>query len=80
MEPPSPEFLIYCNISKRFCLQWMRYTLLETCDVINNGRHPCRIGFYQELGIRLKAPFKVVFSAIVVFFFSIYRPKITNLF
>ena len=34
----------------------MRYilrkvTLLEACDVTNNGRH---LGFYQELEIRLK--------------------------
>ena len=61
---PSPQFLICCSISKRFCLHWkafdllnkMRYilwmvALLETCDVTNNGRH---LGFYQELEFRLK--------------------------
>ena len=55
---PSPEFLICCSISKRFCLHWkafallnkMRYillmvALLEACDVINNGRH---VEFYQK--------------------------------
>ena len=55
---PSPEFLVCCSISKRFCLHWkafdllnkMRYillmvALLETCDVINNGRH---VEFYQK--------------------------------
>ena len=60
----SLEFLICCSISKRFCLQWktfdllnkMRYilwlvALLEACDVTNNGYH---LGFYQELKIRLK--------------------------
>ena len=64
--PPLPpralEFLINCNISKRFCLQWkaldliykMRYilwvvTLPEVCDVTKHGRH---LGFYQELEIR----------------------------
>ena len=60
---PSPEFLISCSISKRFCFQWktfdlfnkMRYilwvmTLLEGCDVIKNGRHLGRhLGFYLEL-------------------------------
>ena len=55
---PSPEFLICCSISKRFCLHWkafallnkMRYillmvALLEACDVIKNGRH---LEFYQK--------------------------------
>ena len=65
---PSPEFLLCCSISKRFCLHRkvfdllnkMRYilwmvALLETCDVTNNGRHlGCHLGFYQELEIRLK--------------------------
>ena len=65
---PSPEFLICCSVSKRFCLHWkafdllnkMRYilrkvALLEACDVTNNGRHLGRhLGFYQELEIRLK--------------------------
>ena len=50
-------FLICCNISKRFCLQWkafdllyeLRYilwvvALLEVCDVTKHGRH---LGFYQ---------------------------------
>ena len=48
---PSPEFLICCNISKRFYLYWkafdllnkMKYilwmvALLEACGVTNNGR------------------------------------------
>ena len=40
----------------------MRYILwvvamLEACDVTNNSRH---LGFYQELGIRLK-PLEIVF-------------------
>ena len=61
---PSLEFLICCSISKRFCLQWkafdllnkMRYilwvvALLEACDVTNNVRH---LGFYQKLEIKLK--------------------------
>ena len=74
---PSPEFLICCSISKRFCLQWkafdllnkMRYiswvvTLLKTCDVTNNGRHLGRhLGFYQELEIRLKPREIVIFCA-----------------
>ena len=63
--------LICCIISKRSCLhidQWkafdvlnkMRYilwvvTLLEACDVTNNGSHLGRhLGFNQELEIRLK--------------------------
>ena len=62
----SAEFLMCCSISKRFCLQWkafdllnkMRYilwvvALLETCNVTNKGRHLGRnLGFYQELEIR----------------------------
>ena len=72
--PPPLEFLMYCNISKRFCLQWkafdplykMRYilwvvALLEACDVTNNGRH---LGFYQELEIRLKPREMVIFCAL----------------
>ena len=60
MYPPC--FLICCNISKRFCLQWkvldllnmMRcilcvIALLEVFDVTKHGRHR---GFYQELEIR----------------------------
>ena len=60
--PPSPlGFLICCNISKRFFLQWkafellykIRYillvvTLLKVCDVTKHGHH---LGFYQELEI-----------------------------
>ena len=60
--PPSPVgFLICCNISKRFFLQWkafellykIRYillvvTLLKVCDVTKHGHH---LGFYQELEI-----------------------------
>ena len=68
---PPPEFLIYCSISKRFCLHSnsfdllnkMRYilwvvALLEACDVINNGR---LLGFYQELDISLKPREMVTF-------------------
>ena len=49
---PYLQFLICCSISKRFCLQWkafallnkIRYillvvALLEACDGINNRRH-----------------------------------------
>ena len=60
--PPYPlGFLICCNISKRFFLQWkafelpykIRYillvvTLLKVCDVTKHGHH---LGFYQELEI-----------------------------
>ena len=48
----SPEFLICCSVSKRFCLLWkafhhlnkIRYilwveALLETCDATNSGCH-----------------------------------------
>ena len=43
----------------------MRYilwvvTLLEACDVTNNG---CYLGFYQELEIRLKPQEMVIFCA-----------------
>ena len=61
----SPEFLMCCSISKRFCLRWkasdllnkIRYilwvvALLEAFNVANNGRH---LGFYQELEIRLQS-------------------------
>ena len=57
--PSSLEFLICCSISKKFCLQWkafdlldnMRYilwvvALLEIFDINKHGRH---LGFYQEL-------------------------------
>ena len=70
---PSLEFLICCSIWKRFYLLWkafdllnrMRYilwvvTLLEACDVTNNG---CYLGFYQELEIRLKPQEMVIFCA-----------------
>ena len=64
--PPPPGFLICCNISKRFGLQWkafdllykMRYILLvvaplKVCDVTKHGRHLGRpLGFHQELEIR----------------------------
>ena len=57
--PPLPlEFLIYCNISTRFYLQWrandllrkMRYIVWVVAlpgiyDVTNSGRH---LRFYQE--------------------------------
>ena len=49
---PSPEFLICCNISKRFYLYWKAFDLLnnikyilwivalpEAFGVTNNGRH-----------------------------------------
>ena len=78
---PSQEFLICCNIWKRFCLQWkafdllykMRYILwvvvmLTTCDITNNDGH---IGFYQELEIRLKL-------REMVFFFYIYMLDMNN--
>ena len=68
------QTVIYCRILKRFCLQWkafdflnkMRYifwvlTLLEACDITNNGRH---LGFYQELEIRLKPREMVIFCVI----------------
>ena len=60
-------------MSKRFCLQWKVFDLLNkisyilwavalvgTCDVTNNCRH---LGFYQELEIRLKPQEMVIFSA-----------------
>ena len=61
----SPDFLMCCSISKRFCLRWkasdllnkIRFilwvvALLKAFNVANNGRH---LGFYQELEIRLKS-------------------------
>ena len=58
---PSPEFLIFVSISKRFYLWWktfdllnkMRYILwvmplLEACDVTNNGRHLVRLDFTKN--------------------------------
>jgi len=70
---PSLEFLICCSISKRFCLQWkafdllnkMRYilwvvALLGACDVTNNGRH---LGFYQEVEIGFKPREVMLFCA-----------------
>ena len=72
MERPL-EFLICCSISERFYLQWKAFDLLnkikyilwvvalmEACDVTNNvvGGH---LGFYQELGIRLKPQEMVIF-------------------
>ena len=58
-------------MSKRFCLQWKAFDLLnkisyilrvvalvEACDVTNNCRH---LGFYQELEIRLKPQEMVIF-------------------
>ena len=66
----SLDFLMCCNISKRFYLQWkafdllnkMRYilwvvALLEASNVTNNayGHHRGRhLVLYQELEIRLK--------------------------
>ena len=72
---PSLEFWICCSISKRFCLQWkafgllnkMRYilwvvALMEVCDVTKDGRHLGRhLGFYQELEITLKPREMVIF-------------------
>ena len=72
---PPLEFLICCNISKRFYLQWkafdllykMRYILWEmallgACDIPNKSRHlACHLGFYQELEIRLKPREMVIF-------------------
>ena len=60
-EPPL-EFLINCSISKRFCLQWKAFNLLNKMsyilwveallgagDVTNNGRNFDRhLGFHQE--------------------------------
>ena len=61
----SPDFLMCCSISKRFCLRWkasdllnkIRFilgvvALLKAFNVASNGRH---LGFYQELEIRLKS-------------------------
>ena len=48
----------------------MRYilwvvSLLEACDVTNNGRYLGRhLGFYQELEIRLKLREMVIFFAL----------------
>ena len=63
-------------MSKRFCLQWKAFDLLnkisyilrvvalvEACDVTNNCRH---LGFYQELEIRLKPQEMVIFCALHV--------------
>ena len=76
MDPsPAQEFLICCNISKRFYLQWkafdllykMRYilwvvALLGACEVTNNGPHlGHHLGVYQELEIRLKPREMVIF-------------------
>ena len=30
----SPEFLLFCSISKRFCLQWKAFDLLNTMRYI----------------------------------------------
>ena len=68
MEGTPLEFLICCNISKRFYLRLKAFdllnkmwyilwlvALLKACDVTNNGRHlDCHLGFYQHLEIRLK--------------------------
>ena len=71
----SLDFLMCCNISKRFYLQWkafdllnkMRYilwvvALLEASNVTNNGHHRGRhLVLYQELEIRLK-PGKITYK------------------
>ena len=58
----SPEFLICCSVSKRFCLLWkafhhlnkIRYilwveALLETCDATNSGCHLDRyLGYLRD--------------------------------
>ena len=79
MEPlPGGDMLICCSISKRFYLQWKAFdllnkmsyilwvvALLEACDVTNSGRHlDRRLGFYQELEIRLKLQEMVIFCAL----------------
>ena len=62
MEPLPGVFLICCSILKRFYLKWKDFdllnkmgyilglvSLLEACDVTNNGSHLGRhVGFYQE--------------------------------
>ena len=69
------EFSIFCSISKWFYLQWKAFdllnkmtyilwvvSLLEACDVTNNGRHPNHhLGFHKELKIRLKPKEMVIF-------------------
>ena len=64
---PLPWIFYMFSISKRFCLQWKAFDLLnkmmyilwvvavlEACvTVTNNGRH---LVFYQELEISLKPP------------------------
>ena len=71
----SPWFLICFSISKRFYLQWKAFDLLlkmryilwvvalqGACDITNNGRLlGRRLGFYQELEIRLKPREMVIF-------------------
>ena len=67
---PLPRVFDMFSISKRFCLQWKAFdllnkimyilwvvALLKACDVTNNGRH---LVFYQELEIRLK-PLEMAF-------------------
>ena len=64
-----------CIVSKRFCLQWKAFdllnkmiyilwvvALLEICDVNRHGHHLGRhLGFYQELEIREKPRELVIF-------------------
>ena len=67
---PLPRVFYMFSISKRFCLQWKAFdllnkimyilwvvALLNACDVTNNGRH---LVFYQELEIRIK-PLEMAF-------------------
>ena len=75
---PSPGLLICCSISKRFCLSWKAFdllnktrcilwavALLEACDITKNSRHSgSHLGFYQELKIRLKQREMVRFCAL----------------
>ena len=50
-------------LSKMRYILWV-VTLLEACDVTNNGRHlDRRLGFYQESEIKLKSRQMVIFCA-----------------
>ena len=60
--PPPPGFLICCNISKRFCIEWKAFdllskikyilrvvALLKVYDITKRG---CHLGFSQKLEVR----------------------------